>query len=202
MTIKNTSRLLALSAMTAAAVCLLPTGAAFAAAPSSPAATAAPSHAASTPSDVLASTPWETTGAVDQDGNAVALTDAAVANFVGWAYYRTDGTFAIYNLDDTLKMQGDWSVSADGSTRTLVAEDADGNVLFTRTVPITVLTEEEFTYRVFPDPANTAVYYDIVHTPTDHREPGVGVGDAGQGPAHANERSAHYRVVPGHGADR
>ena len=36
-----------------------------------------------TPSQVLSSTPWETTGAKDKNGNSVALTDASVAGYVG-----------------------------------------------------------------------------------------------------------------------
>ena len=158
------------SVITAVAIGLVPVGGAFAADT-----TAAPTSVSAatglTPSAVLAGTPWETTGAVDQYGNEVALTDDAVVNFVGWAYYKTDGTFTMYNLDDTPKMQGDWSVSADGSERTLVAKDAAGEVLFERTVPITELTAEEFTYRVVPDETDPSVFYDIIHTPTDHPEP-------------------------------
>ncbi|QYM74677.1 DUF4822 domain-containing protein [Leucobacter luti] len=170
-------------------MCLLPAAGAFAAAAPAGAAasaaspfgaaaasTAAPAAAVSealTPSEVLASTPWETTSAVDQDGNPVALDNPAVSNFVGWAYYNVNGTFTMYNLDDTPKMHGDWSVSEGGTSRTITARDADGNPLFTRVVPITVLTGDEFTYRVIPDAATPDVYYDIVHTPTDHAEPGT-----------------------------
>ena len=85
----------------------------------------------------------------------------------------------MYNLDDSPKMQGDWEVAADGSTRTITARDADGNPLFTRVVPITELTDTEFTYRVIPDAANPGVYYDIVHTPTSHPEPTPGTTDPG-----------------------
>lgn len=164
------SSMITASVVTAVAIGLVPTGAAFAA-DSTAAPASITASAAATPSDVLAGTPWETTGAVNQDGNEVALTDEAVVDFVGWAYYNTDGTFTMYNLDDTPKMQGDWTVSADGSERTLVAKDDAGEVMFERTVPITVLTEEEFTYRIVPDEADTSVYYDIIHTPTDHPEP-------------------------------
>ncbi|WP_198677442.1 DUF4822 domain-containing protein, partial [Leucobacter luti] len=133
------------------------------------------------PAAVLAATPWETTGAIDQDGAPVALDHPAVANFVGWAYYNPTGTFTMYNLDDTPKMQGDWEVAADGSTRTITARDADGAPLFTRVVPITVLTADEFTYRVIPDASVPDVYYDIIHTPTTHQEPGTGLpGEGGE----------------------
>jgi len=167
------NRMITASVVTAVALALVPAGGAFAA-DSAPASTAVPATAstASSPSAVLSGTPWETTGAVDQDGAEVALTDEAVVDFVGWAYYDIDGAFTMYNLDDTPKMQGDWTVAADGSARTLVAKDADGVVLFERTVPITQLTDEEFTYRVIPDEADPSVYYDIIHTPTDHEEPG------------------------------
>jgi hypothetical protein len=124
-----------------------------------------------TPSQVLASTPWETTNAKNQNGQSVPLTDANVANFVGFAYFKPDGTFTMYNLDNSPKMHGDWSVSADGATRTIVAKDNNGNVLFTRVVKITVLTKKEFTYRIYPDANVTSVYYDIIHTPTNHQEP-------------------------------
>ncbi|BDH56934.1 DUF4822 domain-containing protein [Tsukamurella sp. PLM1] len=126
---------------------------------------------AGTPSAVLAATAWETTGAKNEKGASVKLTDDAVKNYVGNAYYKKDGTFTMYTLDDKPKMQGDWSVSADGTSRTLVAKDKSGKVQFTRKVEVTKLTEKEFTYRVYPEASNKAVYYDIIHTPTEHAEP-------------------------------
>ncbi|WP_110205673.1 DUF4822 domain-containing protein [Nocardioides daejeonensis] len=126
---------------------------------------------AATPSDILAATPWETTSAVDQDGNEVSLDDENVNTFVGWAYFKADGTFTMYTLDDAPKMQGDWTVTEDGKTRSIVAKDEDGKVLFTRDSDIVTLTDAEFTYRVFPEEGDTSAYYDIVHTPTDHAEP-------------------------------
>ncbi len=160
------------SALTAATIGLLPTGAAFATVATVDAvASTVITPAAETPSAVLAATPWETTSAKDQTGANIPLTDANVSNYAGWAYYNTNGTFAIYNTDDTPKIKGDWSVTPDGSSRTLVAKDNAGNTLFTRVVPITVLTNTNFTYRVYPTAGNTAVYYDIIHTPTTHAEP-------------------------------
>lgn len=123
------------------------------------------------PSETLASTPWETTSAKNNKGEKVALADANVSNFVGFAYFKTGGTFTMYNLDDSPKMQGDWSVSADGKTRTIVAKNSAGTTLFTRVVDITVLTKAEFTYRIYPSSTDKTVYFDIVHTPTTHKEP-------------------------------
>jgi hypothetical protein len=119
----------------------------------------------------LASTPWETTGAKDKNGNPVALTDASVAGFVGYSYFKANGTFTIYGLNNILRSQGTWSISPDGKKRTITAMDANGNVLFTRIVDILVLNSAEFTYRITPDAGNPSVYYDIIHTKVDHLEP-------------------------------
>ncbi|RBL91928.1 DUF4822 domain-containing protein [Chitinophaga flava] len=124
-----------------------------------------------TPSETLASTPWETTNAKNNKGENVVLTDANVSNFVGFAYFKADGTFTMYNLDNSPKMHGDWTVSADGKTRTVVAKNDAGAVLFTRVVDITVLTKQEFTYRIYPNANDKTVYFDIIHTPTTHAEP-------------------------------
>lgn len=126
-----------------------------------------------TPAEVLASTAWETTGATDAAGKDVPLTDDDVKNFVGWAYFKDGGTFTMYTLDDAPKMQGDWTVTPDGATRHIVAKDAAGATLFERDSDIVALDDEEFTYRVFPDAADKSVYFDIIHTPTDHAEPAV-----------------------------
>ncbi|MDR2997693.1 MAG: DUF4822 domain-containing protein [Microbacterium sp.] len=191
------------SAIAIAAASILPTSAMAAEAPAAPAATASANSFAKTtltPSQVLSSTPWKTTSALDADGNRVALTDANVANFVGWAYFKADGTFTMYNLDNSPKMHGDWSVPADGSARTIVAKDAAGNVLFTRVTPITQLDKNTFTYRVVPNAAQPDVYFDIVHTKTNHVEPGTdakgpgvnnGQGNAnGHGNGHFNNGNA------------
>lgn len=124
-----------------------------------------------TPSEVLASTAWETTSAKNNKGENVPLNNANVSNFVGFAYFKSNGTFTMFNLDNSPKMQGDWSVTADGKTRTIVAKDNTGKVLFTRVVDITVLTTKEFTYRIYPNNDDRTVYFDIVHTPTTHAEP-------------------------------
>jgi len=124
-----------------------------------------------TPSQVLSSTPWETTGAKDKNGNNVALTDASVAGYVGFAYFKADGKFAIYNLTDVLRSMGTWSVDAQGKTRTIAALNPDGTTIFTRDVEILVLNRNEFTYRIHPNPSDPSLYYDIIHTRTSHAEP-------------------------------
>lgn len=127
-----------------------------------------------TPSQVLSSTPWETTGAKDKNGNNVALTDTSVAGYVGFAYFKADGKFAIYGLDDILRSRGTWSVDAQGKKRTIAALNPDGSTIFTRDVDILVLNKNEFTYRIYPSSADPSLYYDIIHTRTSHAEPGNG----------------------------
>ncbi len=124
-----------------------------------------------TPSQLLSSTAWETTNAKNNKGENVVLTDANVSNFVGFAYFKADGSFTMYNLDNSPKMHGDWSVSADGKTRTIIAKNDAGATLFTRVVDITVLTKKEFTYRIYPNNVEKSIYFDIVHTPTTHKAP-------------------------------
>ncbi|PJJ68058.1 DUF4822 domain-containing protein [Chryseobacterium geocarposphaerae] len=127
-----------------------------------------------TPSQVLSSTPWETTGAKDKDGNSVALTDPNVSGFVGFSYFKGDGNFAIYGLNDVLRSRGTWSVSADGKTRTITALKPDGTTLFTRVVDILVLNKNEFTYRIHANPNDSSVFYDIKHSKVSHAEPNLG----------------------------
>lgn len=119
----------------------------------------------------LASTPWETTGAKNSSGQPVALSDASVAGFVGYSYFKANGTYTIYGLNNVLRSKGTWSISADGKKRTITALDDAGNVLFTRIVDILTLNSNEFTYRIIPDAANPSVYYDIIHTKVNHLEP-------------------------------
>ncbi|MGJ7030064.1 DUF4822 domain-containing protein [Niabella hirudinis] len=124
-----------------------------------------------TPSELLSATAWETTSAKNAQGANVPLTDDNVKNFVGFAYFKANTQFTMYNLDNSPKMHGDWWLSLDGKTRFIIARDANGAQLFRREVPITVLTSKEFTYRVYPTAGNTTVFFDIVHTPTTHAEP-------------------------------
>ena len=132
---------------------------------------ASASAEAQTPSQILSAHPWETTGAVDQDGKTLPLTDKNVETYVGFAYFNADGTFTMYTLEDQPKMQGDWTVSEDGKNRHIVAKDENGKVKFERDSQITELTDSTFTYRTFPDENNKNVWVDIIHTPTDHQAP-------------------------------
>lgn len=178
------ARLLAVSTFTIAAVVMLPTGAAFAAdaAPTAPAfagAFTAPTDT-TTATAALAATPWETTSAIDQNGNPVALNDPRAANFVGNAYFKADGTYTMFNLDDSPKLTGDWEMQiVDGQlVRWINAKNDTGTVLFQRTVPIIDLDSTVFTYRVI-DATDPNQWVDIVHTPTTHTEPGTNPGNGG-----------------------
>lgn len=106
---------------------------------------------------------WITTKALDQNGKMVRQDNEQVATYFGLAEYYPNGTFKMTTLDGKPKMQGDWSFSKSGSTRTLVAKDAAGKVLFTRTVENVKVKSNEYIYRVYPKQNNKKEYFDIVH---------------------------------------
>ncbi|WP_185117654.1 DUF4822 domain-containing protein [Chryseobacterium sp. PMSZPI] len=124
-----------------------------------------------TPSQILSSTPWETTGAKDRNGNAVDLNDPRVNGFVGFAYFRADGNFAIYGLNNVLRSLGTWTVDPQGKTRNIKILNPDGKVLLDRDVEILELNKNIFTYRIHSDSSDPTNYYDIIHTKTSHAEP-------------------------------
>lgn len=128
--------------------------------------------------EALAATPWRTTGAVDQVGAAVDLADARAAAFVGDAYFKADGTFAMYELSGAPKMHGLWEMrEVDGTlVRWIRALDDAGATRFERIVEIVRLDGSEFTYRV-SNADDASQWVDIVHTPMSDPEPGTETGE-------------------------
>lgn len=126
--------------------------------------TATAQKAANT-ADYLVGKTWVTTEALDQDGKAIPATDESVASFFGLANYEKDGSVKMYTPEGKLKLQGDWSFSADGKTRTLTGKNDKGEVLFTRVVENIKVTPDEYIYRVYPKPDDKSHYADIVHKP-------------------------------------
>lgn len=126
--------------------------------------TATAQKAANT-ADYLIGKTWVTTEALDQDGKAIPATDESVASFFGLANYEKDGSVKMYTPEGKLKLQGDWSFSADGKTRTLTGKNDKGEVLFTRVVENIKVTPDEYIYRVYPKPDDKSHYADIVHKP-------------------------------------
>lgn len=126
--------------------------------------TATTQKAANT-ADYLIGKTWVTTEALDQDGKAIPATDESVAGFFGLANYEKDGSVKMYTPEGKLKLQGDWSFSADGKTRTLTGKNDKGEVLFTRVVENIKVTPDEYIYRVYPKPDDKNHYADIVHKP-------------------------------------
>lgn len=126
--------------------------------------TATAQKAANT-ADYLIGKTWVTTEALDQDGKAIPATDESVAGFFGLANYEKDGSVKMYTPEGKLKLQGDWSFSADGKTRTLTGKNDKGEVLFTWVVENIKVTPDEYIYRVYPKPDDKSHYADIVHKP-------------------------------------
>ncbi|WP_121965255.1 DUF4822 domain-containing protein [Myroides sp. N17-2] len=127
-----------------------------------------------TPAEVLASVEWKTTKVFDitkgvEGAKEMDKTVAPAASFSGDAYYINsngkayfpknkegkfaNGTFLItaYGDKSAVRSQGDWYVSLDGKTRTLIAKRPDGSVAFERTVSVYELTENKFTYDIEVD---------------------------------------------------
>ncbi|RKS84426.1 uncharacterized protein DUF4822 [Orbus hercynius] len=108
---------------------------------------------------------WLTTEALNQNNENIPSSNSAVNGFFGIAQYNADGTFKMYTQEGKLKLSGDWSLSDDGKSRTLVAKKPDGSIMFTRTVENITVEPETYTYRIYPEQNNNNVYYDIVHKP-------------------------------------
>ncbi len=133
-----------------------------------------PTVAAGTPGAVLTATPWETTAARNPHGDPIPLTDDNLKPYLGFVYFEPDGTFTMFGLDDAPKTHGDWWLSPDGKTRTVITKNAAGQELSRTDVDVVTLTDKEFIDRVHPDPLlRRNLYFDIVYTPTDHRKPGT-----------------------------
>lgn len=111
---------------------------------------------------------WITTDAVNAQKEAVPSSDKNVNGFFGIAEYKEDGTFKMYTQEGKLKLSGDWSMSEDGKSRTLVAKKPDGSVMFTRTVENVTVEPGEYTYRIYPNAEDTQVYFDIIHKPLEN----------------------------------
>lgn len=106
---------------------------------------------------------WVTTEALDQDNKKVDPANEQVANFFGLAEYYPDGSFKMTTLDGKPKMQGEWSFSEDGKSRSLTAKNDKGEVLFTRVVENVTVSPDEYTYRIYPSQDDKSKYFDIVH---------------------------------------
>lgn len=106
---------------------------------------------------------WITTEAVNEKGNKVPADNQQVSNYFGLAEYYPDGTFIMFTPEGKQKMQGDWSISEDGKTRTLIAKDKEGKTLFTRDVENITVKDTEYTYRIYPNADDKNTYFDIIH---------------------------------------
>lgn len=127
--------------------------------------TACATHELNEYEEVMVGKTWVTTNAIDQKTRSIGENDKRVSMYYGSAKYHRDGTFVMYTPEGEQKMQGDWSISEDGKTRTLVAKDQDGKVLFTREVENTSVTPTDYVYRIYPSERNRDQYIDILHAP-------------------------------------
>lgn len=127
--------------------------------------TACATHDLNQHEELMVGKTWVTTNAIDHQTRSIGENDQRVSMFYGTAKYYRDGTFVMFTPKGEQKMQGDWSISEDGKTRTLVAKDDQGNVLFTRSVENTAVTPTDYVYRIYPSERNKDQYIDILHAP-------------------------------------
>ncbi|RMI33478.1 DUF4822 domain-containing protein [Nocardia stercoris] len=132
-----------------------------------------PTVAADSLGTLLTATPWQTTAVQDPHGDPVPLTDDRVRPYLGFVYFARNGTFTAFGLDDAPAAHGDWWLTPDGKTRTMITKNPAGQEVSRRDVDVVILTDKEFVDRVRPDPTRNNDWFDIVHTPTDHRAPGT-----------------------------
>ncbi len=124
-----------------------------------------------TGSEVLSKHVWITTEVKDNNGKKLDLTTMPAAMYVGYAYYKPDGTFRIVDLKDQPKMYGEWTLSDNDTKRNLVVYKSDNSVAYKRTVDLLALNNNVFTYQI-ADGNNASILYDVEHKPvTNHPEP-------------------------------
>lgn len=124
-----------------------------------------------TGSQYLSDRNWITTKVTNELGEDVTTNDPAANNYIGYAYYRTDGTFRIVSLEDAPKMFGEWKLTDNDTKRFLNVFKSDNTTAYTRSVDITQLNASIFTYKIFPNATDASKYYVVEHKPTDHKEP-------------------------------
>lgn len=124
-----------------------------------------------TGSEILSKHVWQTTEVKDNNGKKLDLNTMPAAMYVGYAYYKTDGTFRIVDLKDQPKMYGEWALSDNDTKRNLVVYKTDNSVAYKRTVDLVALNNSVFTYQI-ADGTNASVIYDVEHkSVTNHAEP-------------------------------
>lgn len=122
-----------------------------------------------TGTEILSSSAWLTSAVVDQNNANIDLGTAPGLNFVGYAYYKTDGTFRIVNLEDQPRIAGKWELIDNDTKRRLTIIRNDTTVV--AEVDIVTLNNNLFTYRAIPDRSNPSSFFNVKHIPTNHREP-------------------------------
>lgn len=124
-----------------------------------------------TGSEILSKHVWLTTEVTDNNGVKLDLITMPAAMYVGYAYYKPDGTFRIVDLKDQPKMFGTWTLSDNDTKRNLIVYKSDNTEAYRRTVDLVVLNNAVFTYKI-ANGNDASIVYDVEHKPvTNHVEP-------------------------------
>jgi len=122
-----------------------------------------------TGTEILSSTAWVTSAVIDQNNVNIDRGTVPGANYVGYAYYKTDGTFRIVSLQDQPRIAGKWELIDNDTKRRLTIIRNDTTVV--AEVDIVTLKNNLFTYRAIPDRSNPTSFFNVEHIPTNHKEP-------------------------------
>lgn len=125
-----------------------------------------------TRTEILSSHVWITTKVTDNTGKSLPLVEQPANTYVGYAYYKADGTFRIIDFKDQPKMFGKWSLTDNETKRFLQVYKSTNELAYERSVDLLTVNDQVFTYRIYPSATDKDLYYDVEHKPvTDHPEP-------------------------------
>lgn len=122
--------------------------------------------------ETLSNHVWITTEVSDQTGRVLNNNTQPASDYVGYAYYKTDGTFRIVDFNDRPRIFGTWELTDNNTKRLLRVYNTENTIAYERSVDIITLRNNLFTYRIVPNADNSSVFYNVAHRPvTDHPEP-------------------------------
>ncbi|MEN5058945.1 DUF4822 domain-containing protein [Sphingobacterium kitahiroshimense] len=128
-----------------------------------------------TAEQILSSTPWVTTHVKDSSGTEIPLDDPRLNGFVGFVYFRSDASFALYGADKILKALGKYSIDAEGKKMDMKNLGPDGSEIINHMINFTQLDQDGLVYTITPDPvAAPDVFYLISLKRTVEAEPANG----------------------------
>lgn len=108
---------------------------------------------------------WVTKDIRDSNGLIYNGKDEFVSQLAGVTRYHNNGTFRSVSMDTSLVFEGNWTISDDGRLLTLAGLGKEGRPGFKVDAPVLKLNNTEFSYRVYTNPNNRNMYFDVNMSP-------------------------------------